>query len=165
VDRWLEATLDLVPGVSGSLVLAADGAPLGVATAGLVRGAAMVLPAPTLARVVGALLAHGSVRRGYLGVATLPVRLPPALRAAAGQEGALLVSAVEPESPAAVAGLGLGDALLSVGGVPLAEPGDLLAALEEDRIGLTLPVRLVRAGEVRELPLTLGARARGGRRP
>ncbi len=161
IDRYLETSLDLAPGLSGSLVVGAAGAPLGVATAGLVRGAVMIVPAATLRRVVGALAAHGTVRRGFLGVSTFPVRLGAALGAQAGQGGALLVSGVEPESPAARAGLLLGDALLALAGERVSEPGDLLPLLEEERIGQPLAVRLLRAGEVRELTVTVGAR--GGR--
>jgi S1-C subfamily serine protease len=161
IDRFLETTLDLHPGVSGGLVLRADGTALGVASSGLVRGAVMVIPASTLRRVVKALLAHGEIRRGYLGLATYPVPLPPALRAATGEEIALLVSRVEPDSPAARAGILLGDALLSVGGETMQDPGELLALLGEERIGDTVAVRLLRAGEVRDVSVTVGAR--GGR--
>jgi S1-C subfamily serine protease len=115
--------------------------------------------------VVGALAAHGAVRRGYLGVATFPVRLG-ALAARCGQPHGLLVSAVEPESPAERGGLVIGDALLALGGAPVSEPGDLLPLLEEDRIGQPLVARIVRGGEPRELTLTVGARGeRAGRRP
>lgn len=162
VDRFLETTLALHAGVSGALVIRADGTALGVASSGLVRGAVMAIPASTLRRVVKALLAHGQIRRGYLGLATYPVPLPPALRAATGEEVALLVSRVEPESPAARAGILLGDALLSVGGEVMQDPGELLALLGEERIGDTVPVRLLRAGEVRDLAVTVGAR---GERP
>lgn len=166
VDRWLEVSVDVAPGLSGSLVVGASGGPVGIASAGLVRGAVLVVPPPTLRRVAGALLAHGAVRRGFLGVTTLPVRLPPATAARAGQDAALLVSAVEPGSPADRAGLLLGDALLALGGAPVAHAGDLLPLLEEERIGQALPVRLVRAGEVRELPVTVGVRGeRAGGRP
>jgi S1-C subfamily serine protease len=165
IDRYLETSLEPRPGLSGSLVVSAAGAAVGLATSGLVRGAVTVIPPSTLRRVVRALAAHGGVRRGFLGVTTFPVRLPPALSAPAGQEGALLVSAVEPESPAARAGLLLGDALLSLGGVRVSEPGDLLPLLEEERIGEAVPLRIVRAGEVRELGVTVGARGERGRHP
>jgi S1-C subfamily serine protease len=164
LDRYLETSLDLHHGLSGGLVASAAGAPLGLATAGLVRGTAMIVPTETLRRVVASLVAHGAVRRGYLGVATFPVRLPPDAATAAGQGEALLVSAVEPDSPAGRAGLLLGDALLSLAGTSLSDMGDLLPLLEEPRIGETVPLRLVRAGEVREVSVTIGAREHG-RRP
>jgi S1-C subfamily serine protease len=158
IDRWLETSLDPAPGLSGSLAVGASGAALGLATSGLVRGAVMVVPPTTLRRVVRSLAAHGGVRRGFLGITTFPVRLPTTLAAPAGQSGALLVSSVEPESPAARAGLLLGDGLLAIGGVRVTEPTDLLPLLEEERIGEALPVRLVRAGELREVTVTVGAR-------
>jgi S1-C subfamily serine protease len=158
VERYLETTLALQPGLSGSLVLAADGRALGLASAGLLRGVALLVPAPTLRRAVEAILAHGGVRRGYLGVATFPVRLGAADAATAGQEGALLVSGVEPGSPAAGAGLRLGDALLGLDGHPVAGPQELAPALEPERVGQAATVRLLRAGEVTEVTLTIGAR-------
>jgi S1-C subfamily serine protease len=165
IDRWIEASVDVAPGLSGSLVVGASGLPVGLASAGLVRGAILVVPPATLRRVTGALLAHGGVRRGFLGVTTLPVRLSAGPAARAGQEHALLVSSVEDGSPADRAGLLLGDALLSLAGAPLAHAGDLLPLLEEERIGQALPVRLLRAGEVRELPVTVGARGERARVP
>ncbi len=158
IDRYLETTLELHPGFSGSLVLAADGQAIGLATAGLLRGTAMAVPPSTLRRVVKSLLAHGEVRRGYLGLATHPVPLPPEVRARTGEELALLVAHVEPDSPAARAGIALGDALLSFGGESLQDPGELLALLAEDRIGDTVAMKLLRAGEVREVQVTIGAR-------
>ncbi len=161
LDRYLEADLPLHPGFSGALVLDLAGRAVGLATAGLVRGTALVVPTPTLRRVVGQLLAHGRVRRGFLGVATVPVRLPASIEKAAGQAGALLVSTVEEGSPAARGGVLLGDALLAFGGTPLSHPGDLLPLLEEERVGQTVPLRLLRAGEVREVAVTVGVRERG----
>src|SRR5512133_519768 len=163
VDRFVETSLPLHPGVSGSLVVGADGAALGLATAGLVRGAAMVLPPSTLRRVVKALLTHGEVRRGYLGLATLPVRLPAAVREATGEHVGLLVTRVDPDSPAARAGIQLGDALLSFGNETLQDPGELLTLLAEDRIGDTVRRKLLRAGEARDVEVTIGARGAGGR--
>ncbi len=164
VDAYVETTLPRVPGLSGSLVLDPAGAALGIATAGLLRGLAMVVPAATLRRVVESLLAHGHVPRGYLGIATLPIRLQASAAESAGQAGALLVTSVEDGSPAAASGLLLGDALLALGGAPAANPQALLALVEPERIGSALAVRLVRAGELRELTLTVGSRPPGAPR-
>jgi S1-C subfamily serine protease len=167
LERYLETSLALRPGLSGALLLAGDGRALGLVTSGLVRGLAMALPVETLRRVVADLLAHGRIRRGYLGVATLPVQLPAAAAPLAGQAGALLVTAVAPGSPAERAGLLLGDALLSLAGTPVESPRDLAPVLEPERVGEVIPVRAWRAGAVVEATLTVATRSaeeRPGRR-
>jgi S1-C subfamily serine protease len=163
IDRWIETSLDLHRGFSGGLAASAAGAPLGLLSAGLARGAALVVPAETLRRVVKALLAHGEVRRGWLGVTTTPVRLPARLREETGEEVALLVTGVEPDSPAERAGLLFADAILAFGGERLQEPSALLALLAEDRIGDAVSLRVLRGGAARDVTVTVGARP--GRRP
>lgn len=161
VDRYLELDVALHPAFSGGLVLDAGGRAIGLATAGLARGTPLAIPAATLARVVKAILAHGSVRRGYLGVASLPVALPPALARASGQASALVLTAVEDESPAARAGLTVGDLLLALDGTGVGHPGDLLPLLEEERIGQVTRARVLRGGSALEVAITIGARGGG----
>jgi S1-C subfamily serine protease len=117
-----------------------------------------VLPAETLARVASELLAHGRVRRGYLGVGTQPVRLQGQARAAAGQETGLLVLSVEPGGPSDAAGLALGDVLLSLDGTPMEDVHDLLARLAHDAVGRSLPLKLLRGGKVEERTVAIGVR-------
>lgn len=161
LDRYIELDLGLHPGFSGGLVLDLTGRGLGLATAGLVRGTPLAVPATTLRRVVKAILAHGGVRRGYLGVASVPVRLAASLVKDAGQASALLLTAVEDDSPAARAGLLVGDVLLAFDGSAVGHMGDLLPLLEEERIGDQARLRIARGGAVKEIQVTIGAR--GGR--
>jgi S1-C subfamily serine protease len=109
-------------------------------------------------RVVESLLAHGQVRRGYLGIGTQPVRLPAPFDQQLGLETALLVSSVQPDSPAARGGILLGDVLVSLDGSPLAHPAALLPLLDEDRIGAQARARVLRAGELRDVALVVGTR-------
>jgi S1-C subfamily serine protease len=118
----------------------------------------VVIPTATVRRVVEALLAHGTVRRGYLGIVTQPVRLPAAVAEKIGQTGALLVTSVEPDSPADQGGLVLGDAIVAFEGTLLRHPGELLPLLEEERIGKEATLRVLRAGEVQEIRVTVGVR-------
>jgi len=163
LERYLEADLPLRPGFSGGLLLGAGGKALGLAAGGLLRGAALGIPPEALRRLVKAILAHGGVRRGFLGISTLPVRLPPAAARELGREVGLLVTAVEPDSPAERAGLLLGDTVVQAAGQGVAHASELLPFLEEERIGEALLLRTLRAGAVREVPVTVGARPR--RRP
>ena len=158
VDSFLETDLRPFPGYSGSLLVDVHGRALGINTAGLRRGASLALPAPTVRRVVEALAAHGRVRRGFLGVSTYPVRLPTALAGELEQRSGLLVVSVQPKSPAAEAGLVLGDVLVAVDGHPLQTPMDLLSYLGEDRIGAEAILRILRVGDLRDVPVRFGAR-------
>jgi S1-C subfamily serine protease len=164
VDRYLQTDIGLQPGFSGSLLVDLGGRAIGMNNAGLVRGTSLALPPATLRRVVETLVAHGQVRRGFLGIGTIPVRLPAALEKAVGQRAGLLVTSVAEESGAGRAGLLLGDVIVGVEGKGVASPGDLLPFLEEDRIGQSLTMRIVRAGEPRDVAVTVGAREpKGGR--
>jgi len=154
LDHYLESDVRLHPGFSGSLLVDGAGHALGLNTSGLLRGAGIAIPMATLRRVVPSLVAHGGLRRGFLGVGTYPVRLPADL----GQPSALLVVSVEPESPAARAGLLLGDVILSFDDTTITHPRDLLQFLEEDRIGREARLRIVRAGETRDVTLSVGFR-------
>ena len=49
----------------------------------LARATAVTVPSSTVSRVAGQLLERGHIARGWLGIATQPVRLPPALRRSA----------------------------------------------------------------------------------
>jgi S1-C subfamily serine protease len=158
LDRYLEADLSLFPGFSGSALVDASGRVRGLNTAGLLRGAATTVPTPTVRRVVEALLSHGEIRRGYLGIGTQPVRLGPELEAKLGQATGLLVSSVQPGSPAAQAGVALGDVLLALDGTALGHPAELFPLLEEDRIGARARARVARGGEPRELEIVVGSR-------
>ncbi len=158
LESYLETDIAPHPGFSGGLLLGADGSALGVTTAGLLRGAGMTVTAGSLRRVVEALLARGRMRRGWLGIGTQPVALGEDLRGRLGQATALLVLSVQPESPAARAGLLLGDVLLRAGEERLTGPAALLPALDEDRVGRELALRILRAGEERDATIVVGER-------
>ena len=159
VDRYLQTDLPLHPGFSGSALVDVTGRVRGLNTAGLLRGTATAMPVATVRRVVESLLAHGQVRRGYLGIGAQPVRLPAGTSQDADQTAALLVLSVQADSPASRAGLMLGDVLMALDGHPLAHPADLLPLLDEDRIGATSRARVLRGGETREVEIVIGARA------
>jgi S1-C subfamily serine protease len=161
LERYLETDIEPHPGFSGGLLLDARGRALGVTTAGLLRGSGMAVPAAAVRRVVETLLARGRMRRGWLGIGTQPVALGEELRARVGQATALLVLSVQPGSPAARAGLLLGDALLRAGEERLTEPAALLSSLDEEHVGGTLALRVVRAGEERDLSVVVGERDAG----
>ncbi len=159
IDRYLETDADLPPGFSGGPLVDAQGHFLGLLTAAFSRTAAVAIPGETLSRVARTLQEHGGIRRGYIGVGAYPVRLPQHLWARAGSESGLILLSVDPEGPAHRAGLLLGDVLVHLGGQSLERVEDLLGYLGDEKVGSTVQARVLRAGEVREVPLTIGKRS------
>jgi S1-C subfamily serine protease len=141
----------------GGPVLTPGGKLLGMSTSGP-RRRALVIPAATIERVLPALLADGHVARGWLGVGLQPVAVPESLRAAAGCDSAMMVVSLADGAPAAVAGVLPGDIVLDVDGTPARRARALAAALGPERIGQSVAVRLVRAGELRMVSVVITAR-------
>jgi S1-C subfamily serine protease len=158
VEQVIQTDATPYPGFSGGPLIDAAGAVLGVLTTGLVNGVALAVPVEAAWRTAETLAAQGHVKRGYLGLSSQPVALPEGQRPA-GRERGLLVVRVEPDSPAARAGLMLGDVLVALAGQPTADIDDLQALLSGDRVGTTVPVEIIRGGAPLTLSLTIGQRA------
>ena len=67
---------------------------------------------------------------------------------------------MQADSPASRAGILLGDVIVGVDGEPTMEPADLLPVLDQDWVGREIVVRVVRAGELRKVRVTVGERSR-----
>ncbi len=158
VEHIIQTDATPYPGFSGGPLIDSAGAVLGVLTTGLVGGIALALPAPLAWRTAATLASQGHIRRGFLGISSQPVVLPPAQRAGRNQERGLLVMRVEPDSPAQRAGLLIGDILVGLDGILLNDTDDLQALLNSDRVGKTVPADIIRAGMLTTLSLTIGQR-------
>ena len=117
-----------------------------------------MVPSAAAWHTAATLAQQGHIKRGYLGLSSQPVELPTAQRVAGQPESGLLVVRVEPDSPAAIAGLLLGDVLISIDGKPVADTDDLQAHLTGDRVGATVAVDVIRGGAPQTLSLTIGQR-------
>jgi serine protease DegQ len=165
IDRFVRLDLSVYDGFSGGPLVDATGRVAGINTSGLARAVALTVPTSTVARVAGQLLERGHVARGWLGIATQPVRLPPGLQRSAGTDAGvgLVVVNVEPDSPADRGGVLIGDILLALDDRPLSDPGDVVAALGADRIGQPVALRVARGGRAERLAVTVGERPRARR--
>lgn len=159
IDRYLQTDVVMYPGFSGGPLVNAAGQLIGLNTSALGRGTSLTIPTATLARVADALQAHGRVQRGYLGVSTQRVHLPDNLKAELGQKRGLLVVSVENDSPAAQAGLTLGDTLITFAGSAVQSHDDLLALLAGDVVGTAVSAKFVRGGQVHTAEITVAARS------
>jgi len=166
IDRFLRLDLSIYDGFSGGPLVEAGGRALGLNTSGLARGMALTIPGSTVDHVADQILSGGRLTRGYLGLASQPVRLPEGLRQGLnlGSDFGLVIVNVEPDGPADRAGVLLGDILVALDGAPVSEPADVLAALGPDRVGRPIAARLLRAGQPTEVTITVGSRPAGRRR-
>lgn len=158
LERYIQTDATPYPGFSGGPLIDARGNVLGILVSGWGRGAAFAIPADLAWRTAGTLSERGSVKRGYLGILSQPVRLPDGQSLGLTQRGGLLVVGVEEGSPAGRGGLIVGDILATLDGQPVEDTDDLLVLLAGDRVGRPVPVRLVRGGELAEVEITVGER-------
>ena len=158
LERYVQTDASPYPGISGGALADARGNVLGVLTTGLSRGAALAIPADLAWRVAGTLSERGSLKRGYLGILSQPVRLPDAKGAGLTQGGGLLVVGVEEGSPAGRGGVIIGDIVATLDGQPVEDTEDLLVLLAGERVGRPVPVKVIRGGEPKTLEVTVGER-------
>ena len=158
IDQVIRTTAPMHDGFAGGAFLDSSGGLLGITTSTEIRGSVVVIPASIALAAVAGILKHGGMKRGYLGIAGQPVVLPEAQRAAGDREEALLVVAVTPGSPAAQAGVLVGDIVTGFDGQPVESPEDLLDLLTGDRTNRTASLRVIRGGSAKDIAVTVGER-------
>lgn len=156
------------PGNSGGPLLDSAGRLIGVNTAifspsGAYAGIGFAIPVDEVNRIVPQLIRSGKVTRPILGVQLAPPQLAQQL----GIKGAL-VFGVQPDGPAAKAGLRptrrdatgriqLGDLITAVGDQAITSPNDLQDALEKLKVGDTITITTLRDNQEMKFTLTLAA--------
>jgi serine protease Do len=136
-EDFIQTDAAINPGNSGGALVTLDGRLVGINTAILSRtggnvGIGFAVPINMARLVMTQLIAHGEVKRGRIGV-SLRTSSGPVGEANrnAEIEGAIIES-VEPQSPAALAGLAKGDLVTTANGVPIKTSAQL-----RNLIGLT----------------------------
>ena len=162
LDQHIRLDLALYPGFSGGPLLNTRGEVVGLNTRGIAHGRAVTVPAATVNRVVEELLEKGHIARPYLGIAMQPVEVPENMRSKLPTETriGLLVIRVENGGPAEKAGVLLGDVVFEVGGKKVEHVEAIQDSLVSANIGEVVQMRIIRAGEIKPVSITLGERAR-----
>lgn len=155
IEEIIRTTAPMHRGFAGGAFINTSGELIGIATAAEIRGLGVVIPATIAWKTVESLLTHGRARRRYLGVAGQTVQLPPAQRPAGGQSSAVLVVQVMENSPAAGAGLLVGDLLIALNEQALDSPDRLLEALAASAAG-SARLHVLRGGSALDVPIDIG---------
>jgi serine protease Do len=156
ISGSVEHTAPLAPGSSGSALVDAAGALVGLNTNRIGEGFYLALPVDAALRArIDALGRGESPERLRLGIAIAPSHVARRLRRSVGlpERAGVLVRGVEDDSLAATAGIEAGDLIVSAGGHDIADGDDLFEALGS--VSTPFELGLVRGAE--ERTVTIGA--------
>ena len=151
IDDVIQTDAALNPGNSGGPLVSSRGEVVGINTAVIMgaQGICFAVAANTASFVLGELVRHGRVRRAFIGIAAQQTAIPPRRRRAfgLGQESAVMIGTVEPDSAAARAGLKPGDIVIALDGEAIAGADDLVRALTGEKIGREVALDVLRGAE------------------
>ena len=159
IDNLIRVDLVLSRAAEGGALIDAQGHVVGMAVLGP-RRRVLAIPTSTIDRVVDQLLAKGHVFRGYLGAGLQPLRRgrPSHDTQPAGSGRGVLVVSIDPDGPAARAGLLVGDIIMTWNAKPIDRVRDVMHLLGVDSVGATVDLQLIRGGAPMTLKVALGER-------
>src|SRR5215510_6772660 len=150
IEDVIQTDAALNPGNSGGPLVSSVSEVIGINTTIIngAQGICFAVASNTAQFVLSEIIRHGYVRRAYIGVAgqTAPVPRRHAVVAGVDNKMGALLSQIEPDSPAAKAGL------LS-GGVVIKGVDDLIRVLDRDRIGRQVAMDVLRLGRLRGIDI------------
>jgi S1-C subfamily serine protease len=157
MDDVIQTDAALNPGNSGGPLVTARGEVIGVNTAMILpaQGLCFAIGSRTVSFVVSRLIRDGRIRRSFIGVGgrKVPVSRRLARYHGLAVSSGILVVSIEPNSPAAVAGLCANDIITSFGETSISGVDDLHRCLTEDRIGVPASLTVLRGVERRRLEI------------
>jgi serine protease Do len=166
-EDFIQTDAAINPGNSGGALLNARGELIGINTAilsggsGGNQGIGFAIPIDMARYVMDAILKHGKVERGYIGVGIQEVTPDLAKAFHISPEKGALVGNVEANSPGAKAGLERGDVITELNAQPVNSPNDLTLKVGTMPPGTTVHLKVDRNGETRDVTVTLGEAPEG----
>jgi serine protease Do len=159
--RFIQTDAAINPGNSGGPLVNMAGQVIGINTAiatrhGAYDGVGFAIPSNTVRKVYNALVSVGSVPRGAIGVSFNNLNNPVLLHSF-GTDHGVVVSGVEPGSPADHAGLRRGDVIVSADGKPVTN-GDDLVGIVSDALGRKIQLGYVRDKKTMTAEVEVGDR-------
>lgn len=155
IDNVIQTDAALNPGNSGGPLLDSQGEVIGVNSAVILpaQGLCFAIASSTAQRVVAWLIKDGRIRRGYLGIAGQNTQLHRRVVRYynLAMEMGVLVTGVEPDSPALAAGLRSGDIVIALDGEIISSVDDLHRLLSGERVARTAVLTVIRHTEKLEM--------------
>ena len=158
IDSLIHLDLMLSRAAEGGALVDTQGRVLGMAVLGP-RRRVLAIPTSTIDRVVDQLLARGHVFRGYLGAGLQPVRRGrPSHDPQPSSGRGILVVSIDPDGPAARAGLLVGDIIMTWNAKPVDRVREVMQFLGADSAGSTVELGLIRGGAPTGVKVVIGER-------
>ena len=158
IDNIVQTDAALNPGNSGGPLSDSRGRVVGVNTAiiPMAQGICFAIPSNTAQFVAARLIRDGRIRRSYVGIAgqNVPLHRRVVRFHQLDVDTGVLVVQLEPGSPAARAGVREGDVIVSFDGKPIFTLDDLQRLLTDQRVGVTMPIGVIRGTEHRRFDVT-----------
>lgn len=160
-DDFLQTDASINPGNSGGPLFDARGRVVGINTAinPAGQGIGFAIPVDVLKDVLPQLVEKGRVTRGRLGVAIQSLDATLAKALGLDSPKGALVTSLEPDGPAARAGIKTGDVILRVDDRDVTSGADLPRLVAHHAPGTVVPLRVRHGKSVETLRATLDARA------
>ena len=157
---FIQTDVAINPGNSGGPLINMRGEVVGInsqiySRSGGFMGISFAIPVDEAIRVSDQLRATGKVTRGRIGVQIGPVTKEIAESIGLGKAQGALVSAVEPESPAAKAGVEAGDVITKFDGKPIDKVSDLPRMVGNTKPGTHSTLSVLRRGKNKDLNLVI----------
>jgi len=153
IEDVIQTDAALNPGNSGGPLVSSRGEVIGINTAVIVgaQGICFAVASNTAQFVLSELIQHGRVRRAYIGVSAQTTAVPRRHARVAGIENATgaMITTLEPQGPAAAAGLMSLDTIVRVDGMPITGVDDLVRLLNGERINRRVTIDALRRGKLR----------------
>jgi S1-C subfamily serine protease len=157
IEDVIQTDAALNPGNSGGPLVSSRGQVIGINTAVIMgaQGICFAVASNTAQFVLSQLIKHGRVRRGYIGVSaqTTAVSRRHARAAEIDNASGAMITGIEPNGPAALAGLMTLDSIVRVDGAPVTGVDDLIRLLNGERIGRSVTIDILRRGSLRTFEL------------
>ena len=167
-EDFIQTDAAINPGNSGGPLINLHGEVLGINTAvGIAsngdNGIAFAIPSRMVRRVVDDVLEYGAVRRGFLGVRNYTRwyasrEVEAARRVGYTGASGIVVSEVEPETPAEEAGVEVDDIILEINGVRVTDQKSFRTAIADTPPGQRAGMKVWREGKELELSVTMRLR-------
>ena len=158
IDNVIQTDAALNPGNSGGPLVNSRGEIIGVNTAIILpaQGICFAIASNTAEFVTAWLIKEGVIRRSWIGVAgqNVPIHRRVVVFHHLAADNGVLVSGIEPGSPASRAGLREGDVIVSFGGEPVTSIDELHRHLVAKVIGVPSHITVIRHTEKLDLVVT-----------